>query len=306
MKKYFVLGFLFILVLSGCQTNNSEKIKIDDFYEKDSSNVYYTYGNEVLKDADPETFERLDSIHIYAKDKNHVYYAYKRLDNLDIDAQTFDFIDGSIYAKDKNKVYYKNHEGELTVIENANPEKFELIGVEYNCEYLARDDKNYYYQGFVLGNVDYDSFEIMDAHYAKDKNYVYYFYYDFYLDNDGRISFQDSLNLDIESLEYLGAGFLKDENYIYYHNKSKFGEKSYLTKRDEIDISTFKVLGNSYAKDKSNVYYSGKKIEGVDVKTFQFLGVSNDSEKIPHARDKDNCYVGNKIIDMSECKNFEN
>jgi len=79
------------------------------------------------------------------------------------------------------------------------------------------------------------------------------------------------------------AGYLKDKNKIYFIDTMEDSEKKEIVKN--IDFRTFKIFeeNDNFAKDKDNVYYKNKKLENIDVNSFQV-------EKFLIAKDKSNVF----------------
>ena len=67
----------------------------------------------------------------------------------------------------------------------------------------------------------------------------------------------------------VNAGYFKDKNKIYFIDTMEDSEKKEVVKN--IDFRTFKIFeeNDNFAKDKDNVYYKNKKLENVDVNSFQ-------------------------------------
>jgi len=157
-------------------------------YAKDKTRVFSQ--GIVIEGAHVPSFEPLPKSEngIYARDKQRVYLMGFPL--RDADPKTFKIIKG-IYGKDRSYVFC----GTL-IIEGADPAKTEILeivglpGVMSDQESIAdifgqeyagggsvvsdggwcRDGKNYYYMNKRLEGADYDSFVIIDAFTAKDKN----------------------------------------------------------------------------------------------------------------------------------------
>ena len=70
---------------------------------------------------------------------------------------------GDYYSINKGKIYYGNE-----ILEGANPKTAELIGFS-----LLKDDKNIYFKGKILEDVDYNTFEVRPNGDGKDKNRSY-------------------------------------------------------------------------------------------------------------------------------------
>jgi hypothetical protein len=154
--------------------NNSEKIKFDQNYSKDSNNVYYMYSHgekSTLVGADSLTFEQINEF--WAKDKNSIYNNGRKIDGVDM--QTFQIINNSVFAKDKNNVYFPNYidKGEV----KFDAQTFEILSGTY------LRDKNQIVSLFKAGGaseliqitqVDIDTFQAVGGAFGKDKNHVYY------------------------------------------------------------------------------------------------------------------------------------
>ena len=87
------------------------------------------------------------------------------------------------------------------------------------------------------------------------------------------------------------AGYFKEKNKIYFIDTIEDSEKKEVVKN--IDFRTFKIFeeNDNFAKDKDNVYYKNKKLENVDVNSFQI-------ENPFIVKDKDNVFyiTNNEII----------
>ena len=76
-------------------------------------------------------------------------------------------------------------------------------------------------------------------------------------------------NADAKTFEILGYHIAKDKNYVYYESDNN------LYKIENADLKTFEILDSSYtgygnfSKDKNYIYLNNKKLEGIDVKTFE-------------------------------------
>lgn len=124
-------------------------------------------------DCDIKTFEVIKDH--WAKDKNFIIYEGKARPEIDIHSFHLDKND---LPKDNKFVYTTSWEGntkKLLVWEGANPVTFETLPLRdgYKPDLWGKDDKNYFYMLHVI-TCDYNSFEIFDATYARDKDSVYY------------------------------------------------------------------------------------------------------------------------------------
>ena len=101
------------------------------------------------------------------------------------------------------------------------------------------------------------------------------------------------LTLLILSGNIINAGYIKEKNKIYFIDTMEDSEKKEVLKN--IDFRTFKIFeeNDNFAKDKDNVYYKNKKLENVDVNSFQI-------ENPFIVKDKDNVFyiTNNEIIKL--------
>ena len=95
------------------------------------------------------------------------------------------------------------------------------------------------------------------------------------------------LTLLILSGSIINAGYIKEKNTIYFTDETTEPEKKEIVKN--IDFRTFKIFeeDDDFARDKNNIYYKNKKVENVDVNSFQVEGFY-------FAKDKNNTfYISN-------------
>ena len=154
-----------------------------DYYSIDKGKVYYR--NKILEGANPKTAE-LIGFSLLKDDKNHVYIGNSsiglwKLDKIE-NTETFEFLSDTIntdsfYGKDKYNVYYINRIflscfGTYTWIgfkvEGINKDKVKFLNKKF-----IKDDKNIYFEGKILEDVDYNTFEVLPNGDGKDKNRSY-------------------------------------------------------------------------------------------------------------------------------------
>ena len=95
------------------------------------------------------------------------------------------------------------------------------------------------------------------------------------------------LILLILSGSIINAGYIKEKNTIYFTDETTEPEKKEIVKN--VDFRTFKIFeeDDDFARDKNNIYYKNKKVENVDVNSFQV-------EDFYFAKDKNNTfYISN-------------
>ena len=95
------------------------------------------------------------------------------------------------------------------------------------------------------------------------------------------------LTLLILSGSIINAGYIKEKNTIYFTDETTEPEKKEIVKN--VDFKTFKIFeeDDDFARDKNNIYYKNKKVENVDMNSFQV-------EDFYFAKDKNNTfYISN-------------
>ena len=95
------------------------------------------------------------------------------------------------------------------------------------------------------------------------------------------------LTLLILSGSIINAGYIKEKNTIYFTDETTEPERKEIVKN--VDFRTFKIFeeNDDFARDKNNIYYKNKKVENVDVNSFQV-------EDFYFAKDKNNTfYISN-------------
>jgi hypothetical protein len=109
MKTFQILGGTYFKdkskvynpeIIKGADPASFQILNEEEYYSKDK-NAVYRFG-EKIPGADPVTFQTLG--HQYAKDKNGVYYLQEKLAGAD--PTTFKVFKEAAYAQDKNGIYY--------------------------------------------------------------------------------------------------------------------------------------------------------------------------------------------------------
>jgi hypothetical protein len=146
---------------------------LDFGYAKDKNSVYFSGDSTKMEGVEAESFQVLNEY--YTKDKNAVYfgagdYMWSIQQVKNVDVETFETIDGqAFYAKDKNNIYFSDGGAIAKVIENTDPQTFEVLGNNY-----SKDKNSVYSKDKLMPNADLDSFKLLKHHYAKDEANVYY------------------------------------------------------------------------------------------------------------------------------------
>ena len=194
------LTLLFVGVMlgptSGCTSTLKAVTGTYSYYEVVEGNVTYfrwnpmsmRYHTRVLAQADPDTFEAIDTEHgkdattvyewdipilhadpatfkrlteNYARDATQMFYGRTRLEGADIN--TFERL-GDAWSRDSDDFYFGNKRIDVCDIDT-----FEPLSM-----WQALDSKCYYIESERLSTVDRASFEILWGGYASDRSQVYW------------------------------------------------------------------------------------------------------------------------------------
>ena len=184
--------------------------------------------------------------------------------------------------KDNTVVYREEIEGtkkeyELPFI---NKENFEIIDDIY-----AKNNISAFYKGKRIDFSDPKTFKVLSQNIAKDKYRIFY---------NGEIL---SNNLNTKDIEVVNKYYIKDKYYYYGINEYKskdysvygknFTNKNLAKITNRIKITPDMKIQDEYLISKENIYYLGKKIDNIDLNTFQNL-------KYGISKDKDNIYFNDK------------
>ncbi|MCX2680459.1 DKNYY domain-containing protein [Galbibacter sp. EGI 63066] len=221
------LFFIAVMTQACDQFSNrvDKSVSVCYYYSKSGNDICFRrQGNwfedlpipKIKLNADVESFKVID-LH-FGKDKNYWYFKENKIIDKEVDFPSFTVAVGERFCYDKNNVYvpldyldYKSHltrlrEKRLVNIK-ANPKTFKKID-----RYWAKDDKHYFYD-FYRVQADYDSFEILNKTYAKDKEYVFIFSGFHYF---GKII----ENADPNTFEiFEDSGYSKDKSHVFYWGK---------------------------------------------------------------------------------------
>ena len=241
---------------------------------------------------DVESFEVLNKY--FGKDKNHVYYEANTIEKGAVDLASFHVKNNEYmpwvgldkkHAYTFEKVYGKSKKGvKAIIIVGADPKTYTHTDWDW-----ANDGKNRFYK-FKMIPGDYETFEILNESFSKDKNTVFH-------QNGNNLN---AIPADLATFETLGKGpIAKDKSNVYcmsYKDNSennlvtialntgdtvanlndiylKVGENIYhwgeLVK--EIDAESFEIVSYHYGKDKNHVFYRGLVLEDADAATFGIL-----------------------------------
>lgn len=264
---------------------------------KDS--VWYTdfVGCGIIVGADKNTFRSVG--YRNAADKNHAYFQYKVVEGADVSTYSMYKDYGQWWTGDKNSTFYKGEKvsslagmyeiggGWLrtdTAIflgteptEVTDPRSFILI---QDSQY-QKDNEHVYLWGKIIKDADSKTFEQIGS-YFKDKNKVYY-------SRSSNDTYKDiALTLDNVVVPNIDAQTFRvmKENKQYYVDKNGIyvGAGETLTPLPGVDVNTFEILGMCgsveksyayYSKDSSHVYCGTTLIKNADPKTFSIIGTYN-------------------------------
>ena len=163
--------------------------------------------------------------------------------------------------------------GYFTIIDNADPESFELIYLN-----IGKDKHNVYYGGDegvkVLNNADPSSFTVLTINdglggqpYASDIDTVFF----------SDIEIEDA---DTNSFVPISNVYSKDDNNVYYCQYSGCFDRECKIITDS-DPTSFKVSSNDYiGLDKNYVYSAGEVIKNADPNSFQIIDDYRAEDKI--------------------------
>jgi hypothetical protein len=289
MKKYIKKGIIMgiLSTLLGCSISglgdavdlsksknyyyNSSKTKI--IYCKGGN--WFTLGKTNIE-ADVKTFKVLNDF--IGVDKNFVFYTWAKQPDINVHKL---YVDAEGIIKDKNHVYYGG-QNNLIPTKVPDPKKFHKANPQneyYNSFY--KDDR-YYYHGYNRLDVDYNSFEVINKSFAKDKNSVY------------QLPIL-TININPNDVQIINDYYVRDKHSVYYQ-----GDEGLLT----VDIDNFKDLK---ILEYSVITIGGKVI--TDGKLFKYKNVDTKSfESISHPlyfKDKNHVYYKQEIFDKADAATFE-
>ncbi len=113
--------------------------------------------------------------------------------------------------------------------------------------------------------------------------------------------FQLDSSMDIATLQDFGE-FWVDKNAVYYKYLMSDGVR--LFRLDTADRATFRTYGKTvYARDKDYIYDSRHGIiEEADIETFQPIAIHKETGVSVYAKDKNNYYFWDEVVDSIELK----
>lgn len=287
---------------------------LGDYYAGTDSIVFYRVNSyhhdgqidvslNIIPGADPESF--LVHRYNYAEDKNDVYFNQEPLHVFD--RETFTLVEKknvlTHWAKDKQYVYYMGYHPQDSIIVRSpitDYDSFEVIDEDY-----ARDKVNVYYHDVILQGADPASLEVLNFHYARDNNSVYCG--DLRVCDYDRARFREYNSLyvtDGNTVFYCGRALpnADAESFTAFMSAEWGKDKHIAYFKDSIiegsDPNTFELLNAGFSRDKNHVFMNRTIVEGADPKSFKVL--YNHFEK-----DKYHVFYKGKIVEGADVATFE-
>ncbi|WP_350293953.1 DKNYY domain-containing protein [uncultured Croceitalea sp.] len=298
------VGFLLVciaLILESCTTLEPIDLnKSDSYFINRGKVVFCERGNRqvygVKKCEANLNYLEILSRYVVKDDKN-IYYKGRKMNGVDYDSFSMD----SGVPKDKKNAYVMTQTN-LNVIPNVDASSFNYIK-DYCSSIKWAKDKNNYYRNYKKVNVDYDSFELLNKKFSRDKDSIYGFVSDSTFFNKIKSGvfkglFETTDKIQIVNKEYiivrdslfyisfLDRNLLKkillksknnirvlNEHVICIDNLVVFKGEEF--KYKEVDSETFEFLESNYlmkySYDKNNVYFEGKIIANANPQAFRVL-----------------------------------
>lgn len=217
----------------------------------DCDEVIYESANHVLSKCTQENIIRYNHYN-----NSYEYYIH------DFDFDSLEIIEEDYYAlyyKDKNHVYVSEY-----MLKDSDPETFEILKGVQTVNTYSKDKNTVYIHDRIIEDADPETFEVIkefssdnfEYYYGKDKNHVYL---------DGKIL----KNADPKTFQ-----FIRKEDYDMIYTKDNKNVFLNDTPIQNAHPETFIIFPNThYAKDKNFAYYFNTQIDGIDGKTFEYLGL---------------------------------
>jgi hypothetical protein len=228
-KVYYLGGFpSTAFELEGADVRTFEILDDSQVYARDQGQVYF--NGHVIPDADPATFELLDSP--YSKDSRHVYVSGEIFTD---DPVTFEIVSGNI-MRDAQHIYWS------TSIISDDPTNLVVLGGENYYTYL-HDSTTVFVNGNPIPDADPASFEIIMDGYSRDASHIFYF--------------NEILpEADSASFEVLESPFSRDVDSVFWMENVISGA----------DPATFKVLNADFecSADANVAFYQDQAIPNFD------------------------------------------
>lgn len=272
------------------------KVSNSYFYSNNREQIVYSpMGNwfelgKTEMNVDMGSFKVLGND--YAKDNKNAYFKSKAI-NIDLDVSSFRVLEGYV-PMDKNHVYelvnalyYIDGAREgFRVLEDADPLTYEQLN------YHFAKDKNYVFRNNKkLTQVDYKSFEIINDQFCKDQNAIYHYWYQKPLQKVDSINVSETISLS--------PYCIRDKENVFFHLGSINYENTDKIIRipfknpDKINFFEEKAL----IKIDDKIYYGGRVLNQADASSFEEVGYG-------YAKDINYVYFLGKIIPEADSETF--
>ncbi|MDV2447442.1 hypothetical protein CMU93_07995 [Elizabethkingia anophelis] len=235
---------------------------VENQIPKDRLHVYYidqVLGFNIIKGADPKTYELVKDHINWARDKDHYFYSDRMIN---ADRNTFAFVN-DYFLKDKDSVYVSPNIGQFKSI-LPNPGNVEAINKQY-----IRIGNTIYFPPFRQGSeVVTSSFDKIDKIRVIDQDIIG-------VNNNTILSRGKKFkydHVDVGSFElfptdkknsvYADNPYSKDKNNVYYNEEII----------PDADVKSFILMDNNFGKDAKNAYYKNQLLKGVDARSFKKEG----------------------------------
>lgn len=203
------------------------------------------------------------------------------------------------YYKKDNEVYYEgyDHQNRKFVDYNDEVKNVDLSSFENINDFYAKDKNKVYFRGKET-DIDKDHIQIIRLNLAKDREFVYYG------DKKLKVLARDfsfvNKNVTNKSLPDINVGYrfyVKDFQNAYYIIVDEDRNIEEI-KLEDVDVDKLVSWNDLLAKDEKNIYYKGKKIDYIDTKSFNGIGIG-------YGKDKNNCYYDVTIVKGADYKSFK-
>ncbi len=263
-----------------------DKKKTDIRYSRMGN--WFELGNSPMH-ANVESFEVLNGY--FSKDKNYVYYEANSIEKGAVDLASFHVKDNEFMpfvGLDKNhaftleKVYGKSKKSvKAYIIEEADPKTYTHTDWDW-----AHDGKHHFYK-FKMIPADYETFEIINKSFSKDKNKIFHQY----------SSDITPIGADLATFEILGKGpVAKDKSHVYCMS-FKGNTKNKLLNIPYSSGDTVANLNDIYLRIGTNIYHWGEQVNNADAESFEVV-------RHHYGKDKNHVFFKGQIVKDADVTSF--
>lgn len=272
--------------------------------------------------ADVKTFEALSRVD--GRDKDHIFFREQIVQGVDYATYR---LDPRGFARDKDHVYRAELDSanRFLIVEHADPATFRRVREECSVWWV---DKDHYFRGLKVVDVDYETMQVVSADLAFDKNSIYqqtdsclqafarvgevvvlhdnfirddrYIYYNLYGKSSchyarKQIAFRDAASIHIYYTLDEWAVWFSVDGRLYGEGAQDLTPQGF----DAASFEMFKERGSyDYARDKGQAYYKLTPIPGADPATFEIV-------EGRYAKDKAQVYYAGQPLDGANPAAFE-